>query len=215
MVKFLVEHCQANVETTDKEGKTALHYASSCGGLDTIKYLVEQCSANVGATSKDGETMLHVASKIGFLDVVQYLVEHGQANVEATDKDGKTALHYACAYAGLDITQYLAAQCPDNAKAQSTMRHCLATVKVPKMYGMLYGQPVLSLVSHLDTVKYLVEHGKANVDAADMYGKMAFDYASAYNGLTMAEYNDPCRMALVEPALSNEANKSDIVLNEP
>jgi uncharacterized protein len=72
-VKYLVEYCHANVNTTDYAGWTPLIMACSNGHLSVVQYLVEQTPAIVAATTHNGETALQWAERGKHADVVNYL----------------------------------------------------------------------------------------------------------------------------------------------
>jgi uncharacterized protein len=66
----------ANVNDKDKDGKTALIYASEKGNADIVKFLIAQ-GANVNAKDKDGKTALMYAADKGHTDVVALLKNAG------------------------------------------------------------------------------------------------------------------------------------------
>ena len=90
----------ADVNVQDKDGKTALMYASD---YSQMKFLLDH-GADVNIQDKDGKTalMYESASDQGGYSMMcprnysqmQSLLDHG-ADVNAQDKDGKTALMYA------------------------------------------------------------------------------------------------------------------------
>ncbi len=80
VVKYLVEH-GADVNTKDKNGRTALFIAAESGHLEMVKCLVEH-GADIDGGINGGAIM--VAACDGHLEIVKYLVEHG-ANVNVKD----------------------------------------------------------------------------------------------------------------------------------
>jgi ankyrin repeat protein len=92
IVKYLVQECNANVESKNKHGETIIHVAScNCDFLDIVQYLTQHCHANVELKNKEGWTALHYASTCGILEIVQHLTCH--SNVNTTENNGLTALH--------------------------------------------------------------------------------------------------------------------------
>ncbi|XP_055543762.1 uncharacterized protein LOC129729275 [Wyeomyia smithii] len=84
-----------NINATNSEGWTALHYAAEQGKVETIKKLLTT-GANVDATTKNGDTPLIVAVKSRCSDalLIDALLEQTN-NIDAANSEGWTALHYA------------------------------------------------------------------------------------------------------------------------
>ena len=96
----------ADLTTTDKKGKTALHLAVEAGQVDPVTSLVklatEAGSTGQGAcliklleaSDKDGSKPLHIAATSGAFDILKTLVAAG-ADLDAKGNLGKTPLHCA------------------------------------------------------------------------------------------------------------------------
>ena len=95
VVKYLINECNCDIMTPDKDGNTILHVAASEGSLDVMKYLINTHHYNLMTTNNRGQTVLHHAVK--HIDVVKYLINECSCNIMVTDKDGWTPLHYAAA----------------------------------------------------------------------------------------------------------------------
>ena len=95
----------ADVNASDKYGRTALMMAARLGTLDVVKCLVEH-GADFEAKDKDGWTALIKAAIFGKLDVVKCLAECG-ADLDVKDKNGRTALMKAANWGELDVVKYL------------------------------------------------------------------------------------------------------------
>jgi serine/threonine-protein phosphatase 6 regulatory ankyrin repeat subunit B len=94
LVQLLVESGQANVDTRDHTGQTALHYYSSFPNLDIPRYLIEHAHANVEAVDHEGRTALHMAASNARgndirsgLRLVLFLVSRLSADVLGRDDD--------------------------------------------------------------------------------------------------------------------------------
>jgi ankyrin repeat protein len=87
----------ANPNACDKDGSTALHYATRQGHAAVIIQLLKG-GANSDAPEPSGRTALHIAAIEGNEELLRELLRYG-ANPNAKSKDGRTALHYA-AYKG-------------------------------------------------------------------------------------------------------------------
>jgi len=85
---------RAKVGGTDKEGRTALHYAAE-RGLPEIAALLLDNGAGVSKTDKRRQTPLHLAALNGHRPVVDLLFEQG---AEPTEKDAYSwnPVHFAC-----------------------------------------------------------------------------------------------------------------------
>ena len=84
----------ATVDAKDKNGRTALLYASSGSSAKTVGLLLRNGSdVNVQATA-EGFTALMMAASEGQLEVARVLLLNG-ASVDTMDKDGDTAKTFA------------------------------------------------------------------------------------------------------------------------
>lgn len=82
---------QADMGVSDKQGRTALHYAVTCNSLPCVQAIVE---TNVGVLS---------ISDL-FLILNAYLQPH---DINLVDTAGSSALHLACKEGLLEIISYL------------------------------------------------------------------------------------------------------------
>jgi len=83
----------ADVNTTDKDGNTALKWAIYYRHLDVVKFLLN-CGADVNPKNKDGHTALMATAYVGFPEATKLVLERG-ADIDAQDLAGKTALDWA------------------------------------------------------------------------------------------------------------------------
>ncbi|GJQ71093.1 hypothetical protein Trydic_g999 [Trypoxylus dichotomus] len=81
---------EADIDTANVDGLTALHQACIDDNLDMVEFLVEN-GADVNRGDNEGWTPLHATASCGFLSIAKYLIEHG-ANVAAVNCDGELAL---------------------------------------------------------------------------------------------------------------------------
>ena len=105
VVNYLINECNCDIMTPDKDGDTILHDAASKGSLDVMKYLINTHQFNLMTTNNKGQTVLPCA--VRHIDVVKYLINECSCNIMVTDKDGWTPLHYAVANWGTaEVIEY-------------------------------------------------------------------------------------------------------------
>ncbi|KAG0296792.1 hypothetical protein BGZ96_008520 [Linnemannia gamsii] len=105
IVRILIDHAGAGVDTQDREGETALLKASYAGSLPVVCFLLKR-GANVHQRDKDGWTALHNASSKGFIDIAQVLLEKGEADINARSKMGHTPLINAASKGDIALVLY-------------------------------------------------------------------------------------------------------------
>jgi ankyrin repeat protein len=81
-VKRLLEK-GVDVNAQDKEGATALMYASKAGSTDVVNLLID-AGADVNAQAAGGYTALMIASNNGHVEVIELLIKKG-ADVNAKE----------------------------------------------------------------------------------------------------------------------------------
>lgn len=133
-VRLLVKE-GADVNTLDKNGKTALHLASSIGRYSLVEFLVE-AGADVHVKDNKHKTALVYAIEKNHIKVIVYLSNKAnepvlkakedtifsaaknakmeevayylsQNDIDAVNEDGKTALHIACEAGQFEIAAFL------------------------------------------------------------------------------------------------------------
>lgn len=92
---------KADINQTDYDGKTPLHYAVSSGDLKRVKYFVEHGS-NVNVKDRDGITPLHIATIDKNYDIISYLLSK-KADKLSKDMNGVSPFDIAKAGGDVDI----------------------------------------------------------------------------------------------------------------
>ncbi|EEC51701.1 predicted protein [Phaeodactylum tricornutum CCAP 1055/1] len=120
--------CELNavLDTRDRHGSLAEHWAAGGGHLICLKYLFEERNRVRSASSetrtnltlstektrrrRDGKTCLHYAARNGHLNCIRFLVEQEGCKVDDTSGDGTSPLHLACFGGYLEVVKYLVEQ---------------------------------------------------------------------------------------------------------
>jgi len=104
VVRVLLEG-GANIESTNANRSTALHYAAWYGHLRICQQLLDW-GAKVNSLARWNNTPLHEAARAGHLSVVKLLVERG-ADVRLRNDNGQTASDVARSKGKLHVAEWL------------------------------------------------------------------------------------------------------------
>uniref|UniRef100_A0A1L8DN71 Protein phosphatase 1 regulatory subunit 12B n=1 Tax=Nyssomyia neivai TaxID=330878 RepID=A0A1L8DN71_9DIPT len=83
----LLEQENADINTCNVDGLTALHQACIDDNLDMVEFLVEH-GADVNRADNEGWTPLHATASCGFVSIARYLIESG-ADLATVSSDGE------------------------------------------------------------------------------------------------------------------------------
>ncbi|PBD16151.1 ankyrin repeat domain-containing protein [Wolbachia endosymbiont of Drosophila subpulchrella] len=97
----------ANVNATDQDGKTPLHWAAVKGHEEVVEALLKVNGINVNATDQGGKTPLHLAARDNNKEIVEALLKVNGINVNAQDKDDSTPLHWAAVKGHEEVVEAL------------------------------------------------------------------------------------------------------------
>lgn len=92
---------KADINQTDYDGKSPLHYAAASGELNRVKYFVEHGS-NINPKDRDGITPLHIATVDKNYDIVSYLLSK-KADKLSKDMNGVNPFDIAKASGDVDL----------------------------------------------------------------------------------------------------------------
>ena len=93
LCKILVEHHNLDINMSDYNGKTPLHYCAQSGSYELFQYFVK-LGCDTYLKTNEGENCLHFAAKSGNLTFCKKLFEDYNFSICAEDKLGKNPLHY-------------------------------------------------------------------------------------------------------------------------
>lgn len=106
--------CEANVDTADSFGNTALLLAAHGGHWDTVQRLLEANASAGLASGWTGYTALHYAALRGAPAIIlDALVARGASVNSSSAKDGQTALHLAARHGRTESAAQLVAHGAD------------------------------------------------------------------------------------------------------
>lgn len=153
----------ADVNASQGDGMTALHWAARHGNASMTELLLEAGAGMESTTRLGAYTPLHMAAELGRADVVDVLVSAG-ADVAAVTSTGVTALHFAAASGNVDtIDQLLAAGADIDAPDDAAQR-------TPLMFATGHGRT--------DAVAALLAHGadvSAETRVVDFIARSEYD----------------------------------------
>ena len=166
---FLLLNAGAPIDAVNRQGWTALHFATLHGRLDYVRLLLERGAA-VDVETRTGETALTKAIEGGHIECMRLLVEHG-ANLDHVCGTGSTPLHL-CAIAGSpEGTRLLLLY---GASTEATTSDDDST---PLHRAVANGRP--------RTTSVLLEHG-ADTEAEDDGGQTPLELAAENRQLSCA-----------------------------
>ncbi|XP_050297321.1 uncharacterized protein LOC126736813 [Anthonomus grandis grandis] len=111
-IQHLLKDDGLNVNDTDIDGRTTLHFAVSNGHINIVKILLNH-GANVCQATNKGNTALHIATSKHYKEIVEVLLQHMSRDklhdfVNAkTTSSGVTSLHVAAKSGFLDFVELL------------------------------------------------------------------------------------------------------------
>ena len=176
VVKYLINECNCDIMTTDKDGVPLLHYVASEGLLDVLKCMVMNINGHImdkQYRDTNGRTVLHRAVK--HIDVVKYLINECNCDIMITDKDGVPVLHYVASEGLLDVLKCM---------VMNITGHIM-----DKQYRDTNGRTVLHrAVRHIDVVKYLINECNCDIMTPDKDGNTILHYVASKRLLDVMKY---------------------------
>jgi len=93
LLQLLLKARKLDVNVTDREKRTPLHWAAGKNALDSVTLLLES-GADVNAKDWGGHTPMHWACPMDAVDSARALAKAG-AKIDLVDRDKRTPLHWA------------------------------------------------------------------------------------------------------------------------
>ena len=168
VVKLLLEtqtKLTVDLNTPNKNGRTALHYACFYGDLDVVSILLA-CGAKTDVVDSWGDSPLHDASGRDYPEVVERLLGKGGININTQNKNGQTCLHVACLNGSVNVVRILLDHGAEiglvDAKGNTPLHNAMTKnqpeiVKIlPKVTADLVNN-LVAISNHRAIVRYIVQ----------------------------------------------------------
>jgi serine/threonine-protein phosphatase 6 regulatory ankyrin repeat subunit B len=176
VLKFINNGIDVNV-TDDKNGWSALHYASAEGHDKVVKILLEN-GADVDIKNFKGQTPLHIAAQRGNVNIVKILLSYG-ADPEAKDNYSKRPIDYSLDNNRKSLVILLTEELPEDEKIKESLFIAVKNCDLKKTKELLrkidinirdnnFRTPLFYAVKRCkpEFVKYLISRG-AKVNTYD------------------------------------------------
>ncbi|XP_059468658.1 uncharacterized protein LOC132192631 isoform X2 [Neocloeon triangulifer] len=210
--KWLVEEMGLEVDTVDKAGWNAMHFAASSYRsieLELLKYLHSLRGDMVKIKTKTNETVLHFAVRTGKLDACKWLVEIIGLELEAVDDRGWNIMHFAASSSnhnneleGFEVLEYLHSLNANLVKQKTKMNETVLHFSAKE--------------GKLVVCKWLVEEKGLEVDTVDDDGWNAMHYAASnhIDNLELVEYLHALNADLVKTNTKSNETKLHLAAKE-
>ena len=103
--KKLLEKHKFDVNMSDNNGLTALHFSSMNGSYELVIYFVG-AGTDIHLKSNDGRNCLHITAGRGHLNLCKKLIDKHSFDVSMGNNGGFTALHMCAAYGSYELVKY-------------------------------------------------------------------------------------------------------------
>ena len=195
MVKWLIKNTRADINITDKKGRTPVFYAVENDQPEVLKFLLTS-GANPNLSNTDGVTPLMNASAKNLQECQKTLLRDKNTDISVQDKQGRTAVFYS-AYSGdiFPAKQLVAAH---------------ANINTPDNLG---NTPLMNaiLAKNDRTAVFFIQQG-ANLASVNKSGDSALTLAKKFlpesSTLTLLE---TLQESVAQQALQTEAEKLAVV----
>eukprot|EP00794_Sanderia_malayensis_P017324 gene17324-19057_t len=141
-----------DVNRTDVDERTALHWAAYLGNHRFVKLLLDK-GARQGCQDKEGRTPLHLSLSHDNIKVMSKLLK--DADIDCVDGNGMTPLHFSVAYERLEHTKMLlhakaSPDCQDNDK-KTVLHWAKSNKEMNIVQKLLDYEPVMLILNTKDS----------------------------------------------------------------
>ena len=209
LCKILIDKHNFDVDLTDNDGCSTLHYSARYGSYYLFRYFAGMV-ADIYLKNHNGWNCLHIAALYGHLNISKMLIEKQDFDIDMTDNDGRSALHYSVRCGSYKIFRYFADMGADIYLKNENGWNCL---HIAALYG------------HLNLCKILIDKHKFDVDMVDNDGCSALHYSARHGSYEIFRYfaemgadlylrNNDGMNCLHIAALNEHFNLCKILINE-
>lgn len=175
---------QIIINSLDKNGNVALHYAVSNENWEATEVLLQN-EANPNIQDKDGLTPLHLATANNYQQITKKLLKHN-ANPNIQDNKGNTPLHFAAEQNNLEILKLL---------VNNPRREQKGDINIVNKHNwsVLHGAAlgIINEKEDWEIIKWLLEERRADTDVKDsndfsvrdVFAQKDWSYAACYDEL--------------------------------
>jgi ankyrin repeat protein len=158
----ILENDPGQLNRTDSNGRTPLHYACLFGKNDVAQLLIKK-GADIDPRDENQTTPLHIVAATGNLELVKILLDNGSKSINKGASWGSTPLHLACERGHPEVVSYLIDRGGDIESRNEFKRTPL--IVTARQRG------------NLEIIKILVDKG-ADINARDKYNDTALTMAA-------------------------------------
>ena len=158
--EILIEKYKFDVNVTDNEGWTSLHFSVLRDSYELVKFFIDK-GANFLLKTKDGLNCLHIATKSGLLNLGKALTNKSDFDIDMADNNGWMALHFS---ASISSYQLIKLNGGDISLKTKQGRNCLQ---------------MAAATGHLNLRSIFTDRYKLNVNMTDAFGWTGIHHAVA------------------------------------
>jgi len=172
IARLLIEN-QANINATNSDGDSVLHYVMRYTTEDLARVVIEE-GADVTATNNKGQSVAHDAVRFADDSVTRLLILKG-ADVTAVNTDGQSVLYYAVQYGGDNLANVIVQSVADatgdpdvSAAIQKQLDGLQQEKRAAQISKDQYGE-FLSNLAHGAALCYIAHFGDPKSIGADCF----------------------------------------------
>ena len=172
LCKTLINKHNIDVQLTDNDGCTALHYSAKNGSYELVKFFAD-VGTDINLEANDGTNCLHIAARYGHLNLCKTLIDKHNFNSEMATKEGWTALHYSAKNGSYELVKFFADMGTDINLKTNVGNNCLH---------------IAANSGHLELCKTLVNKHKFDVTISDNNGGTALHFSAISGSYELVRY---------------------------